>query len=380
MTIQELTRIINIVTPKVYNAYMREITAELSAFVQSGIAVADERVSRNITAGGLVVNMPFWNDLSGDEETLDDGERALSTGKIEASRDMAAVHYRGRGWKVNELAAVVSGDDPLGALMARLAAWQLRQEQKMLFSTLNGIFAAGGALRNTHFFNASNRNISAEVILDAKQLLGDAAGRLSVIGMHSATRTELQKQNLIKSIPNARGEIAFEQYLDYRVVVDDGVPHNSVTGVYRSYLFGTGSIGRSSGNPEHLTTFETNREAAKGNNAIYTRRADTMHPYGVKWLDVIREPNNITPTNRDLEDPRNWRLVYEPKNVALVAIDHRVGETVGLQAPVQSAALVAPVAPVVEPDEEILNIPESSPEASPEVTPEVETAKKKKGK
>ena len=318
----QLTQILDTITPEIFNAYMREITAEQSRFVQSGIAVEDERVSRNITSGGLLVNMPFWNDLDGEDEVLDDGETALTTGKIVASNDIAAVHYRGRGWRVNELAAVTSGDDPLGALMARIAAWWLRREQHLLISTMNGIFAEDGALRPTHFFDASTEGIGPEIILDTKQLLGDASSRLQMLAMHSATHTELQKQNLIKYIPNARGEVNIPTYLDYEVTVDDGIPFDPDTGLYTTYLFGRGSIGRNSGNPDKLTTFESDREAAKGNDALYTRRAVTMHPYGVRWTDAAREEDNITPTNADIATAGNWKLVYEPKNVAITAMQH----------------------------------------------------------
>ena len=335
----QLTQIINTITPQIYAQYMREITAELSAFVQSGIAIADERVSQNINSGGLLVNMPFWQDLSGEDEVLDDGERALSTGRINAQRDVAAVHYRGRGWAVNELAAVTSGDDPLGALLARIAAFWLRREQQLLISVLNGIFAPGGALRDTHFLDRSTQNITAGVLLDTKQLLGDASNRVSMLAMHSAVYTELQKQNLIVYIPNARGEVNMPTYLGYTVIIDDGVPFDAETSIYTTYLFGRGSIGRNAGNPSRLTLFETARDAGKGNDYIYTRSAITMHPYGVRWKDQVREPGNITPTNKDLADPRNWELVYEPKNVAILAVQHRVG-TIG---PV--AALVDEVVP-----------------------------------
>ncbi|HEL8745379.1 TPA: coat protein, partial [Listeria monocytogenes] len=66
--------------------------------------------------------------------------------------------------------------------------------------------------------------ISGNLVLDAKQLLGDSSDRLSLMVMHSAVYTALQKQNLIAFIPNARGEVNIPTYLGYRVVVDDGVP------------------------------------------------------------------------------------------------------------------------------------------------------------
>lgn len=320
----EITRLLDVVTPEVFNAYMNNFTEEKSAIIQSGVAIADPSVSRNITDGGLLVHMPFWNDLDGADETLGDGEKALETGKITASADIAAVMYRGRGWSVNELAAVISGDDPLGALLGKIASWWMRREQTVLISVLNGLFAEQGALSDTHLLSKPKDAISAELVLDAKQLLGDSAGRLSMIVMHSAVYTTLQKQNLIAFIPNARGEVTIPTYLGYRVVVDDGVPSkgNGAAKVYTSYLFASGSIGRNTGNPAKLTTFEKARDAAKGNDQVFTRRAFTMHPYGVKFTNLEREQGEITPTNADLSKPGNWQKVYEDKQIGIIAMQH----------------------------------------------------------
>ncbi|MFI3604966.1 coat protein [Vagococcus fluvialis] len=324
MNPSEITKLLDIVTPEVFNEYMDNFTEEKSALIQSGVAVADSSVAQNITAGGLLVNMPFWNDLDGEDETLGDGDKALSTGKITASADIAAVMYRGRGWSVNELAAVISGDDPLGALLGKIASWWLRREQRVLISVLNGLFANGGALHSTHLLDKTKEGITAETVLDGKQLLGDSAGKLTMIAIHSAVYTELQKQNLIVFIPNSRGEVTIPTYLGYVVTIDDGIPVSGKgdAAIYTSYLFASGAIGRNTGNPAKLTTFEKARIANKGNDEVYTRRAFTMHPYGVKFTNADRVAGEITPTNADLSNPKNWERVYEEKQIGIIAINH----------------------------------------------------------
>lgn len=332
----EITQLLDVITPEIFNQYMNQFTMEKSAFVQSGVAVADERVSRNITSGGLLVNMPFWNDLSGEDEVLGDGEKALSTGKITAASDIAAVLYRGRGWSVNELAAVISGDDPMKALMSKLGSYWLRREQQVLLSVLGGVFAPAtgsgdtatpaGQLLETHLNDQKAKPIDEFMILDTKQLLGDAAEQLSMIIVHSAIYTSLQKLNLIEFVrPSEEGK-AIPYYQGYRVVVDDGVPttgNTPATKVYTSFLFSAGAIGRNAGNPSQLTTFEKDRDAAKGNDRVFTRRALTMHPYGIKWTDAEREEGNITPTNKDLANPANWKKVYEDKALGIVALNSK---------------------------------------------------------
>ena len=61
----ELTKVVDVITPELYTDYMNIFTKEKSALLQSGAAVADSTVSENISAGGLLVNMPMWNDLNG---------------------------------------------------------------------------------------------------------------------------------------------------------------------------------------------------------------------------------------------------------------------------------------------------------------------------
>lgn len=327
----EITRLLDVITPEIFNQYMSITTKEKSALIQSGVAVSDERVSKNITAGGLLVHMPFWNDLTGDDEVLGDGDKALETGKITSGMDMAAVMYRGRGWSVNELAAVISGDDPMGNLMGKIGNYWIRREQQILLAVLNGLFAPAGTggstpagqLVDTHFNDQKGKAIDNLMILDTKQKLGDASDQLSLLIMHSAIYTSLQKLDLIDYITPSNGGARIPIYQGYRVEVDDGVAKSGtgVNTVYTTYLFAAGSIGRNTGNPDKLTTFETDRDSAKGNDEVFTRRAFTMHPYGIKFTNAERENGNITPTNKDLATAANWEKVYEDKALGITALN-----------------------------------------------------------
>lgn len=319
------TKIIDVVTPEVFNQYMEQYSTENSALIQSGVAVADARVAANIQAGGTLVHMPYWNDLSGEDEVLSDSD-SLSTDKIVAGQDIAAVMYRGRGWSVNELAAVMSGSDPMGSLMNKIGSYWIRQEQKVLTSTLAGLFGTSGALTtgNTDHLNATAASIDAAAVLDTKQLLGDAADKLSLLVMHSAVYTDLQKQNLIQFIPASQSQVQIPTYLGYRVIVDDALVPTD--GLYNTYLLASGSFGRTSGTPAQMTTFEKDRDAAAGNDRVFTRRAFTMHPYGVKFKSTTVA--GATPSNAEMATVGNWESVYDSKNIGVVALQHKLTPTV----------------------------------------------------
>ena len=57
------TAVADIIVPEVFENYTIERTAELSAFVQSGIMEADESFDDLAAGGGMVADMPFWKDL-----------------------------------------------------------------------------------------------------------------------------------------------------------------------------------------------------------------------------------------------------------------------------------------------------------------------------
>ena len=96
------TKIEDVIVPEVFNSYVIERTAELSALYQSGIVVKDPELDALATAGGKLINMPFWQDLTGEDEVLSDTD-SLETDKITASQDVAALLMRGKAWKVNDL-------------------------------------------------------------------------------------------------------------------------------------------------------------------------------------------------------------------------------------------------------------------------------------
>lgn len=311
-----VTKIADVIVPEIFTPYVIEKTAEKSRILQSGIAVANPKLNELVTAGGLTINMPFWQDLNGDDEVLSD-QNPLTPGKIGADKDIACLLMRGKAWGANELAGALAGDDPMKAIGDRVADYWARKEQKILVSVLAGAFASTAMA--DHVLDRSTVAISGEVVLDGKQLLGDAAESLQAIMMHSAVYTQLQKQNLIDFVPASDGKVMIPKYLTYDVIVDDGMPKEG--DVYTTYLFARGSIGRGEGTPVSLTPTETDRDSLAGEDYLINRRALVMHPMGIKW---IGNPAGVTPTNAELATGTNWERVYESKNIGMVAIKHKI--------------------------------------------------------
>lgn len=314
------TQISNIIVPEVFNPYVIQRTAELSAFAQSGVITNNAEFDRLASSGGRLLNMPFFNDLTGDSSVLSDSSPLVPT-NITAAQDVAALLMRGRAWSVNDLATALSGADPMAAIGDLVAAYWARQEQKIIIATLNGAFAAASMSGNVSDISAAVSpadDFTATTFLDAAYKLGDAESGLTAIAMHSATFANLRKQNLITVLMGSDNK-PFNSYMEKRVIVDDGMPVNA--GVYTTYLFGAGSIAKGNGGAPVPT--ETDRDSLGGNDILINRQHMILHPRGIKFTS-----NTVTgssPSDGELATAANWLRVYDNKNIKIVQFKHHLG-------------------------------------------------------
>lgn len=314
------TRIADVIVPEVFNPYVIERTAELSVLVKCGIVVRDNELDKLAKAGGRLINMPYWKDLNGDDEVLDDNG-ALTPGKITAGQDVAALLMRGKAWSVNDLAKALSGDDPMKAIGDLVAEYWARQRQKTLLATLKGVFASTSMAGNIHDISALTggaEKITGASFIDAKTKLGDASEKLTAVAMHSLVFASLEKQNLIQYIPNSQGIVDFPSYLGRNVIVDDACPKDG--DVFTTYLFGQGAIGE--GNGEAPVPTETDRDSLAGEDILINRQHFLLHPRGIKFTDTSVAKSS--PSNTELANATNWNRVYENKNIRIVAFKHKI--------------------------------------------------------
>ncbi len=308
------TTVADVIVPEVFNPYVVQQTAELSALYQSGIVATSDELNSLAASGGRLINMPFWNDLDGDDEVLSD-IAALDVERITSGQDIAVLLMRGKAWSVNDLAKALSGDDPMATIGQMVAGYWARRMQATLLSILTGVFAAPSMAANVY---DTDDRISADNTILAIQCLGDAKSKLTGFLMHSAVEADLARQDLIDFTKDSTGSIEIPTYLGKRVIVDDGCP--VANGVYTTYIFGQGAIGYGEGAAPVPT--ETARDALSGDDILVSRRHFILHPRGVRWLDQVVADKS--PNNAELANPVNWLRVYEPKNVRIVKYTHRI--------------------------------------------------------
>lgn len=332
-----VTKIADVIVPELFNPYVINRTMELSAFFRSGIVVNSPEFDLLASEAARTHNMPFFEDLQGESEPiLEDVE--MTPKNIGSNKDVSTTILRQNMWGATNLSAALAGADPAKAIGDLIAAYWARDMQKELISILAGIFGTytpsgeGAAdvtpmedhiLDLTKQSSAAAKVISAPAFIDACQLLGDAQSQLSGIAMHSATKSYLKKQNLIETERDST-DVEFEAYQGRRVTVDDGCPVDK-SGTYTTYLFGNGAIAYGNGNPVGHVATETDRNKRTGGGIDYiiNRKAFILHPRGIAYTQAVRE-NVETPTRKELAMAENWKPVYEPKQLRIVAIKHKI--------------------------------------------------------
>lgn len=317
------TKLEDVIVPEIFNPYVIERTAELSALWQAGIVSTVSDIS--LGDGGSTVQMPFWQDLTGDDQVLDTSTD-LTVEKISASKDVAVVNGRALVYGATDLSGALAGDDPMRAIGDLIADKWARQMQKVVINVLNGAMGAmGDESKNTldiSGLSGAAAVLDSDAFIDALGTLGDAEGKIKALAVHSATHRLMKKQGLIETIPPEDGKEEISLYQGKRVIVDDGMPVS--TGTYTTYLFGAGAIGYAEGAPK--TPSETQREGLKngGEEYLINRRHFVLHPRGIKWDPGSGVPAKDTPSNTELAAKANWTRVYEPKNIRIVRLAHKI--------------------------------------------------------
>src|SRR6478672_841783 len=141
------TALADVIIPTEFEKYAIERTAELSRFGESGIVEMSPEFDALASGGGHEVKMPFWKDLSAARQILSDSA-PLTPNKIQADQDIARIHNDAQVFSANHLAKVVSGDDPMQAIVDLVADYWSRTDEGIIISCLKGIFGAASMAGN----------------------------------------------------------------------------------------------------------------------------------------------------------------------------------------------------------------------------------------
>ena len=333
-------RVADVVVPEIFAPYVRTLTEQKTALIDSGVVVRDPALDGFLAGGGTTFNAPSWRDNDDDSNILadrvssDDPAVIAVPAKIQSNQEIATRLSRNQSWQTMDLAAALAGDDPSNAIAANVAAYWRRRLQAIFVATWTGIFAdnaqvtpnddpRAGITNNaaqddltvdiSGAFTAGVTDFSAEAFIDAITTAGDSQDDFVAVFMHSIVYSKAQKNNLIDFIPDAvnMNAAAIPTFLGRRVIVDDTMPN--AAGVFDTWIFGPMASRWGVGNPK--VPAEIERFPEQGNGAggeeLFSRIEWSMHPVGHRWLaGSVANPDG-GPTNAEAADGvNNWARTF----------------------------------------------------------------------
>ncbi|WBY16624.1 hypothetical protein PF049_00170 [Erythrobacteraceae bacterium WH01K] len=330
------TRLSDIIVPSYFTSYLNEAVTKKSALVSSGAIVRSSMLDQYANGPGAITNVPNFSefdytnpDVATDDDTVGD-VNAIGTAQQIAQKDFLA-----KAWGTAAITNSVSGEDILRHAAQNVAAPYWAQTiQTYALAKLSGVIkdneANDGGDMVLDVSDADGDNATADnkanidTIIEARQSLGDAADKLSVIIMPSRVYSNLLKLEPHNCAPASETRL-FNTYLGHTVIVDDGMPtvDGGTSGkVFTSYLLGAGALLLGEGTPE-FGSVVVEREEDQGNNygleKLITRKKMILHPQGFASSATV-SANRVSPSLASYDAASAWDRVMNRKNVPIVAL------------------------------------------------------------
>jgi hypothetical protein len=326
------TQLADVIIPEVYLSYDAVNSPEKTAIFESGVVVRSPLLDSLANNGGNTFNIPFWNDLDSSVApnlSSDDPTSSATPNKIGTGKQIGRSAQLNQWYSNADIASELAGSDANQQVRNRFGTYWMRQWQKRLIATANGILADNVANDSGDMVtDVAAESIAAQTastlfnrnaFTSAVYTMGDMADQLTSIVVHSAVMKQMVNNDDIDYIPDSEGNLTIPTYMGLRVIVDDGatVTAGSTDGFkYTSIIFGAGAFGYGEGSP--MNPVETQREALQGDGAgveyIGERKTWVLHPFG--FADV-GTPAALSYTNTELATATTWDRVVERKNVPM---------------------------------------------------------------
>lgn len=328
-----VVQVADIVVPEEFTPYTLTLSEEKSRIIQSGAMSRSPLLDGMTAGGGLVFQVPGFNDLAQTtENTSTDDPGSFSTADNIGTNTQKAVRLsRNHSWSSMDLAAALAGPDPLNAIQQLVSSYWSKRLQKMVIAMVSGINKDNGAndsgdyafdIASTGFVEGVT-NFTAEAQIDAAQTMGDSSDDLALLITHSAVMARMRKNNLIDFIPDSMGLTQIPVYDGKVVIIDDGMPSGTgvvradgsagVTGMYETWMFAPGALQIGIGAPRVGTEVIRVPSAGDGGGqeTLHNRVEWLPHMTGHAYIGTAASggPTNAATAN-NLNVAGSWDRVF----------------------------------------------------------------------
>ena len=318
-----VTQLADVIVPQIFTDYLTNNTMIRTALLESGAAVRNAVIERQLQAGADMFSVPAWNDLGNAEPEAvnDDPNEFAQPRKVGAVKQRVRKFFAHSSWGAMSFASELAGSDAIQHIQRRVMAYWNRQVQARIVASLEGIMAdniandAGDMVNNISALSGDAAKFNRSAVIDAAATLGDAMDSVKAILMHSHVYQAALKADDVDFIPDSTGKLTIPTYMGLAVVVDDGMPVNS--GTYVSALMGLGAVGFGMTAPSIAPGTELENVPAAGNGGgmqiLHTRMNIAATIAGFDWLEGTLTESG--PMLADLRLAAHWNRVVERKAV-----------------------------------------------------------------
>lgn len=331
------TTISDLWTPDIWRQGANEKARAFPSLLNSPVVVQTPELDEIASGAGTVAKMPFYKDVSDDEDEIQVENTAPTDGEQTSGEMRAPILNRVKSYNVTALARQVSGANPapMDQIFSTIGFGRMKRRQRTVIKMAQGVFGGGAELLD-----------SASVALDANRVEAfdengldagaDQKMNPDLFITAAALLGELDEMLLGGAIwahPNVIAQLNILDKDSFKDGVESGLPFKVRTYrqipiftsrllvragagggfVYDTFVFAPGSIGigakpQSSqvGDVAHLILDET--EIAKNNLSVFDRNRFVVHINGTKW---VGNPAGQSATNAELATPANWELAFQ---------------------------------------------------------------------
>lgn len=322
---------------EVFTGMMQEADYWRNPILASGIVREDSSIMDLIGEHGNVATIPIYKPLDANESGMEalnnDGETNNTPVEISGSKQTCMMIQRMKAFKAKDFTKELTGADPMTNIKGKIVGYYQQVWEKELMNIAQAVLAVV-ALKD-HVLNLGSKSIEAGTIYDAEQAaLGDMAGGLGLMVMHSMIYKEYQKMGMVDFDKYVIGnviqkEVTLPTIAGKHVLVTDRftVTGASTNAVYNTYLFGEGAfLSCDKKNYENQYTTNYDPETSAGIDKFYTKQGKVLHPNGLSLaVDNIAKES---PTFAELATSDNYSLKFNTKNVKMGLIKSKVGTAV----------------------------------------------------
>ena len=323
---------------EVFSDMMQESDFWSNPIMASGIVHQDSSIMDLIGSKGNVATIPMYKPLSIYDENMgalnNDGLTDNVPVEIAGDKQTCMLIQRMKAFKAKDFTKELTGADPLGNIKGKIQNYYTQVWEDEMMNIANAVLAL--TVLEDHVLDLSvtsgtiedaNR-INETTLIDAEQqALGDMAGGLGLIVLHSKIFAQYKKMKLVEYEKFTVGDAIQKEVLLPRIggkipLVTDFYTVDTTTAgfpVFKTFLFGEGAF-RSADKKNYEKQYTTNYdpEKAAGTDMFYTKQGKVLHPNGISLaVDNIAKES---PTKAELGTAANWALKFNHKNVKMGVI------------------------------------------------------------